>query len=116
MPYCPNCGTYNEGSHGMCTGCREPLYDVGQERIPRGDTHFGSHRQGLADEEYFGLPHGRAIVRMFIGSIILIFGVAWVLSLTFNISIDVGKFLPFLVIIFALLIIAGAIYELRYRS
>jgi len=84
--------------------------------MQRGDTRFGSHREGCADEEYFGLPNGRTIVRMLIGSIILIFGVAWALSLTFNISIDLGKFLPFLVIIFALLIIAGAIYELLHRS
>jgi hypothetical protein len=78
----------------MCTGCRELLYDVGRGRMRRGDMRFGSRRQGHAEDEYFGLPYGRAVVRMLIGLAIFIFGVAWALSLTFNVSIDVGKFLP----------------------
>jgi hypothetical protein len=78
----------------------------------------GTYNEGneRAEDEPFGLPYGRTIVRMLIGSVIFVFGVAWTLSLTFNMSIDVGRFLPFLVIIFALLMIAGAIYELRHRS
>jgi hypothetical protein len=79
MPYCPNCGTKHEGDHGICTSCREPLYDVGRG-TQRGETRFGSHREERAEEEHFGLPYGRAIVRILIGSVILILGVAWALS------------------------------------
>ena len=55
--------------------------------------------------ECFGLPYGGAIAGILFGIIILVFGVAWLTG------IDIWEHIgPFMVIIVAILIIAGAIY------
>jgi len=59
-------------------------------------------------DECFGLPRGGAIFGLFIGLIIIIVG----LQQLFGWQIDVG---PFAIIIFGILIIAGAIYGLSRR-
>jgi uncharacterized membrane protein YvbJ len=123
MTYCSNCGTKNEEGAQFCVNCGEPLYDTTQRMARRDDTCFGSrgdrraYREGRIGEECFGLPYGRAIVGIIFGIIILIFGITWILSLTLNISIDAWRFIgPALVIVVAVLIIAGTIYQQRHRE
>jgi hypothetical protein len=54
---------------------------------------------------------------MIFGVIILILGIAWVISLILDIAIDVWKFFgPFMVIIIGILIIAGVAYRFSRRS
>ena len=60
------------------------------------------------EDECFGLPHGGAIVGIFIGIVIILVG----LTQLFGWRIDVG---PFAIVIVGLLIVAGAIYGLSRR-
>ena len=60
-------------------------------------------------DECFGLPHGGAIFGLFIGAIIII----WGLSETFGWRIELGSFA---VITIGLLIVAGAIYGLTRKK
>ncbi len=59
-------------------------------------------------DECFGLPRGGAIFGLFIGLIIIIVG----LQQMFGWEIDIG---PFAIIIFGVLVLAGAIYGLSRR-
>lgn len=65
------------------------------------------------EEECFGLPRGGTIVGIVIGSIIILFGISWILSHYYNVSIEIW---PIAVIIVGILIVAGALYGLRYRQ
>ena len=105
MVTCPKCGTTNPDDASFCTNCGSVLNVMEGER-KRGDTCFGQ-RERLEDE-CFGLPHGRAIVGLFFGAIIIIIG----LGNLFGWSIDLG---PLAMIMFGILIIAGAIYGLTQR-
>jgi len=114
MPYCPNCGTKNEEGAETCVNCGASLYDR-RRRHGRRDGCYGS-RDEEHQEECFGLPHGSAIVGILFGVAILILAVAWILSLTLGISINLGVFVgPIVALIVAILLIAGAIYQLRRR-
>lgn len=57
------------------------------------------------EDECFGLPRGGAIFGLFIGIIIILWGI----TEAFNIKIE---FWPFIMIIFGVLVIAGALYGL----
>ncbi len=59
-------------------------------------------------DECFGLPHGGAIVGLFIGIMIILFG----LINLFGWQVDLG---PFAIIIVGILIVAGAVYGLTRR-
>jgi hypothetical protein len=59
-------------------------------------------------DECFGLPHGGAIFGLFIGVLIVL----WGLSSIFGWRIELGTFA---IIAFGLLIIAGAIYGLTRK-
>ena len=59
-------------------------------------------------DECFGLPRGGAIFGLFIGIIIIVFGIQWFLGW----DIDLW---PFVTIIIGILFIAGAIYGLSRR-
>lgn len=87
MPYCQNCGTKNEEGAQVCVNCREPLYDTRRRRA-RHDGCYGPRGEQHHKEECFGPPDGGAIVGILFGFIILIFGVASVLSLTLGISFN----------------------------
>ena len=115
MPYCQNCGTKNEEGAQVCVNCREPLYDTRRRRA-RHDGCYGPRGERRPEEECFGLPYGGAIVGILFGLILLIYGAAWVVSLTLGISLNGQLVGPLIAITIGILILAGAIYRLSHRS
>jgi len=107
MVYCTKCGTKNPDDAEVCAQCGAPLRAV-QKR----EECFGVERQKRYEEECFGIPHGGAIVTLIIGLIIILAGVSFFFSEVYHVSIP---WWPFIVIIFGILIIIGAIYGLRRR-
>ena len=106
MVTCPKCGTQNADDSRFCTNCGVALYsDQGEKR--RGDNCFGQPQRHVQDE-CFGLPHGGTIVGLFIGLIIIIYG----LTSLFRLNVDLG---PLFVIMFGVLIVAGALYAYTRR-
>lgn len=67
------------------------------------------------EKECFGLPHGRAIFGLFIGIVIILVGFIFVLERMGWIEEDFELLWPFIVIIFGILFVAGAIYTLTRR-
>jgi hypothetical protein len=67
------------------------------------------------EKECFGLPHGGAIFGLFIGIIIILVGFIFVLQRMGWIEEDFELLWPFIVIIFGILFVAGAIYTLTRR-
>lgn len=101
MVYCSKCGTQNPDTNTVCSNCGAPLYTVGQ-RYPGSDRE---HYRRM-ENECFGLPNGGMIVGIIIGIIIILVGLSLFLQTTYGITID---FWPFILIIFGLLILAGAL-------
>ena len=101
MPYCSQCGAQNEQGEQSCTNCGASLHDRGHRRDRRPEA------------ECFGLPHGNAILGIIFGILILIAAILWILSLTLGIMFNTTLAGPIIVIIIAVLIIAGAVYRLR---
>jgi hypothetical protein len=95
MVTCTKCGAENKEDAKFCSACGATFGQV-------------ERRQNPPRDECFGLPHGGAIVGLFIGVIIIIVG----LSNMFGWEIDVG---PFATIIVGILFIAGALYYLLTR-
>lgn len=116
MVYCVKCGTKNEDDAEKCVKCGAPIRTMKSSAARRDDNCFGPHEERRFEEECFGLPYGGAIVGVIFGIIILILGVAWVLSSILNIPLDVWKFFgPFMVIAIGILIIAGVAYRFSRR-
>ena len=114
MVYCSKCGAKNEDDAKICAKCGASLYGAKRASKRRDDMCFGPGEERHFEEECFGLPYGGAIVGLLFGVIILIFGAAWVISLSLGIDIDVGKFIgPVVAIFIGALIVAGVIYRLR---
>ncbi len=114
MPYCQNCGTKNEEGVEFCSNCQQPLYDTRRRRT-RHDGCYGEERE---EQECFGLPHGGIIFGIFFGLILLIAGVVLILQNVLGIPVNVNGQLigPVVLIAIAILIIAGAIYQLGRRK
>lgn len=113
MVYCSKCGAKNKDDAKKCAKCGETLYPPSLEKEieRRAETCFGPRRRREPHmEECFGLPRGGAIFGMVVGLIIILFGVSWILSRYFNVSIEIW---PIIVIIVGVLIIAGVLYGLR---
>lgn len=116
MVYCSKCGAKNEDDAEICAKCGASLYGTKRVSTHRDNMCFGSEEERHFEKECFGLPYGGAIVGLLFGVIILIFGAAWVISLSLGIEIDVWKFIgPVMVIFIGALIIAGVIYGLSRR-
>jgi hypothetical protein len=107
MVYCSKCGTQNPDTNINCTNCGAPLYTVGQ-RYPGSDRE---HYRRM-ENECFGLPNGGMIVGIIIGIIIVLAGLGLFLQNAYGISIDLW---PFIIIIFGVLIVLGALFGRRRR-
>lgn len=70
-------------------------------------TGEGRHYKRM-EKECFGLPHGGAIFALFIGIIIILWGISQV----FDIELPLWGYI---VIIFGILVVAGGIYGLTRR-
>ncbi len=100
MVYCTKCGTKNEEDATVCVKCGASL----------ATRPTGKYERKRAEEECFGLPHGGAIAGLIIGAIIVFVGLSWLAG------VDWGKyFWPVIIIVFGILIVAGALYGLRRR-
>jgi uncharacterized integral membrane protein len=100
MVYCTNCGTKNEDDATICVKCQQPL--SGYKTL--------KYERRRRENECFGLPHGGAIVGLIIGVIIILWGVSSITDLDFG-----DYFWPFIIIIFGILIVAGALYRYNRR-
>lgn len=119
MVYCIKCGAKNEEGTKYCAKCGANV-EVSQEegwerRVDEWGEEFGKRAEEWGEDfgkkvenECFGLPRGGAIFGLFIGIIIIIFG----LQQIFGLDIELG---PFIIIIIGILILAGAIYGLSRR-
>jgi hypothetical protein len=58
------------------------------------------------EDECFGLPQGSAIVGLIIGAIIILWGISSIAEIDFG-----SYFWPIIIIIFGILMVAGAIYK-----
>jgi LPXTG-motif cell wall-anchored protein len=92
---CTKCGVENKDDAKFCSGCGVALGYMEQRSKPR--------------DECFGLPHGGAIFGLFIGAIIII----WGLSSLFDLQVELGTYA---ILIFGILIVAGAIYGLTRKK
>jgi hypothetical protein len=104
MVYCPKCGTQNEDTAEYCVKCGANLQT--------GTYASRRYERRKMEKECFGLPHGGAIFGLVIGVIILLWGfstlaqhMGW-MSQGFDLWYIV-------IIIFGVLLIAGAIYGMR---
>ena len=113
MVYCSKCGTQNSDDAKICSNCGAPLYTVG-ERYP------GSEREHYrkVEGECFGLPNGGMIAALVFGTIIILVGLGLFLQSSEIIpNFDFWNlFWPFIIIIFGILILAGAIYGRRRHT
>ena len=100
MVYCTKCGTKNEEDAVVCVKCGASLVT----RPP--------WRRKRPEEECFGLPHGGAIVGLVIGIIIILAGISWLVSEVYEIEFEIW---PLIVIIFGILVLAGALYTISRR-
>ncbi len=108
MVYCSKCGTQNPDTNTICSNCGAPLYTVGQ-RYPGSDREH--YRR--VENECFGLPNGGMIAGIVIGVIIILVGLGLFLQTAYGITIN---FWPFIIIIFGILILLGALYRQRRYS
>ena len=78
MVHCTQCGSENKDEAKFCSSCGAALGSM---------EHRGriEHRKKPKDE-CFGLPHGGAIFGLFIGVIIILWGLSSLLGLSIEIS------------------------------
>ena len=111
MVYCSKCGTQNSDDAKVCSKCGAPLYSVGQ-KYPGSEREHYRRMEG----ECFGLPNGGMIAGIVFGIIIILVGLGFVLQETGYIENFGSVFWPFIIIIFGILILAGALYGRRRRA
>ena len=102
MVYCTKCGAKNEETAAMCVKWGAPLHKTAAPPW--------TYERRQAEKECFGLPHGGAIVGLIIGMIIILVGLSQLPG------IDFGEYIwPLVIIIFGILLIAGALYSYSRR-
>jgi len=100
MVYCTKCGTKNEEDAAVCVKCGASL----------GARPPARRERRRPEKECFGLPYGGAIVGLIIGIIIILVGLSQVPGILPP-EIEVWDYLwPFIIIVFGILIVAGALY------
>jgi hypothetical protein len=109
--YCSKCGTQNPDDAKVCSKCGAPLYTVGQQ-YPRSEREHYRRVQG----ECFGLPNGGMIAGIVFGIIIIVLGLGLVLQESGYIADFWNVFWPFIIIIFGILILLGALYGRRRHA
>jgi uncharacterized membrane protein YvbJ len=122
MVYCTKCGTKNEEDAKYCVKCGATLKMAREQMVEERAKEFGEELGRRAEawgeefgkqmeQECFGLPHGGTIIGLIIGAVIILVGLS-VLA-----GGDWGKYLgPFMMVVFGILIVAGALYGYRRRS
>jgi hypothetical protein len=68
------------------------------------------HYRRRKEDECFGLPHGGSIVVLIIGIIIILWGISSIADINLG-----SYFWPIIIIIFGILMVAGAIYRFGRR-
>ncbi len=111
MVYCSKCGTQNPDDAKVCSKCAAPLYTVG-EQYPGSEREHYRRVQG----ECFGLPNGGMIAGIVFGIIIIVLGLGLVLQESGYIADFWNVFWPFIIIIFGILILLGALYGRRRHA
>jgi len=97
MVICTKCGAENKVDAKFCSGCGDAFGQVkSRDKNPKDDC--------------FGLPHGGAIFGLFIGSLIIIWGV------TQAFGWEIEQLGPYAIIIFGIIILAGAFYKLTRKK
>jgi uncharacterized membrane protein YvbJ len=126
LVYCTKCGTKNKEDAKRCSKCGATL-EVPREkrfekRVEEWGEEFGRRAEEWgeqfgkrAEQECFGLPHGGAIFGLFIGIIIILAGIIFVLQEMGVVVKGFALLWPFFVIIFGILFVAGAVYALTRR-
>lgn len=109
MVYCTKCGTKNPDDAKTCSNCGASLYGVGEGRS---ETYEPYRRM---ERECFGIPRGGTIVLIAIGAIVVLGGIIGILQ-----QVDPTRFSninvwPFVLIIFGVLIVIGALYGMGRR-
>jgi uncharacterized membrane protein YvbJ len=108
MVYCSKCGTQNPDTATVCSNCGAPLYTVGQQ-YPGSEREHYRRVQG----ECFGLPNGGLIASIIFGAIIILIGIGLFLQ-TSGYTVNFWPAIwPIIIIIFGILILAGALYRRR---
>jgi uncharacterized membrane protein YvbJ len=121
MVYCTKCGTKNEETTVYCVKCGAKLVSKQEswdKRMEKWGEEFGKRAEKWgedfgkrAEKECFGLPHGGIIFGLLIGLVIILVGLSSLLS-----GFEATRlFWPLLIIIFGVLIAAGALYSLIRR-
>ena len=103
---CQACDYKNDDDAEYCARCGAVLAEMKAKPVEGSDEDC----YGDEDSECFGLPHGGAIFGIIIGAVIIIWGVSAITG--FNIW---DYFWPIILVIFGLLIVAGAIYAMNRR-
>jgi hypothetical protein len=107
MVYCTKCGAKNEETAAMCVKCGAPLHKTAAPPW--------TYERRRAEKECFGLPHGGAIVGLVIGIIIILVGLSQVPGILPS-EINLWDYIwPLVIIIFGILLIAGALYSYSRR-
>jgi uncharacterized membrane protein YvbJ len=120
MVYCTKCGTKNPDDAKTCSQCGAPLYSIGEREQPKRTEKecFGTRRREepyrRVEEECFGIPRGGAIVSLVFGIIIILAGISLFLQTMYPEMAPIPWW-SFIIIMFGILVIIGAIYGLRRR-
>ena len=120
MVYCVKCGAKNPDDAKVCSQCGAPLYSMEEGERPRKVEKecFGTRRREepykRVEEECFGIPRGGAIAGIVFGLIIILFGVSLFLQAIYP-ELPEIPWWSFIIIIFGILMVIGALYGLRRR-
>ena len=111
MVYCSKCGTENDEDASHCKSCGASMSITRRGRnwedeIERRAERFGERAEHFGrsmEDDCFGLPGGNSIVGIIFGLAIILVGVSRIMGW----SLDLW---PFAIIVFGVLMVAGAIY------
>ena len=108
MVYCDKCGKQNEDGVKFCINCGANLYPR-ERKEKEEDSCFGTREKD--EDTCFGLPHGGAIAGIIFGALIIVCGFALILNQ------NIWEWIPrLLLVVFGVVLVAGAIYSLRRKS